>query len=101
MWNPFTFKKKKRVIENYCSEITSKTVEAFNDDYKAYIGMASIYKLSPVEYLRYSAFKKEHEKCGHDTTGIMFYQGCGIGHIVHCFCRSCDTEADITDIDSW
>ena len=98
MWN--IFKRKKKAIESYGSHITEETVNTFNETYKAYLQDKCMFRMTPVEYLRYTAFSQEHKNCK-GQVGIVFYPGIGLGNIVHCVCPACKTEVSITNFENW
>lgn len=64
------------------------------------------FKMSPLEYLRYTEFIHDHRNCCENTGAIgggivVSFMGTGLGNIVHAKCECCGLEVDLTDNDSW
>lgn len=111
MFNIFKIFKKKpsepKILSKY-DNITQKDFDELTEDEKARIKAYRQYAMTSVEYLRYMAFSKDHEKCRdgiHSAIGglepVASFCGTGLGYIVHCKCPICGEEVDITDVSSW
>lgn len=91
---------------NY-DHITEKDIPDTEDFKKKYADFCEYsFKMSPLEYLRYKEFCKDHRDCCKNTGAIgggivVSFMGTGLGNIVHAKCECCGLEVDLTDNDIW
>lgn len=91
---------------NY-DNITNKDIPDTDEFKKSYENNQKYsFKMSPLEYLRYKEFCKDHKDCCKNTGAIgggivVSFMGTGIGNIVHAKCECCGLEVDLTDNESW
>lgn len=91
---------------NY-DHITKKDIpdtDEFRDNYER--NQQYSFKMSPLEYLRYKEFCKDHSNCCKNTCAIgggivVSFIGTGLGNIVHAKCECCGLEVDLTDNECW
>lgn len=81
--------------------------EAYPTDEEIETMVPVSFKLDKVETWRYEEFCERHRKCVSGKNGAIGggisveFMPTGLGNIVHCKCRFCGKEEDITNSGNW